>query len=69
MKDSDINPLLEKGTLAMFALRDGTFTSVLVLNWEASLDWIEVLFNSSNKRQWVRAPAVFTMKQAMDLAV
>jgi hypothetical protein len=58
VKDSNINPLFEKGALAMFEKRDGTFTSVLVLNWEASLDWVEVLFNSSNEREWVQTEAL-----------
>jgi hypothetical protein len=50
----ELNPLFTKGALAMFATRHGTYASVLVLNWEASLDWVEVLFNCSGEIQWVR---------------
>ena len=58
MQDVDINPLFKKGNLAMFQMRDETYASVLVLNWEASLDWVEVLFNCSGKIQWVRTEAL-----------
>ena len=58
MRDTDTNPLFKKGNLAMFQMRNGTYTSVLVLNWEASLDWVEVLFNCSGEIQWVRTEAL-----------
>ena len=58
MRDADINPLFKKGNLAMFQMRNGAYASVLVLNWEASLDWVEVLFNCSGKIQWVRTEAL-----------
>ena len=58
VRDADINPLFKKGNLAMFQMRNGTHASVLVLNWEASLDWVEVLFNCSGKVQWVRTEAL-----------
>jgi hypothetical protein len=58
VRDIDANPLFKKGNLAMFQMRDGTFASVLVLNWEASLDWVEVLFNCSGEIQWVRTEAL-----------
>lgn len=56
--DEDVNPLFKRGALAMFATRHGTYASVLVLNWEASLDWVEVLFNCSGEIQWVRTEAL-----------
>jgi len=47
-----------KGSLAMYESRSGEHIPVLMLDWEASLDWVEVLFSHNNTKQWVRTEAL-----------
>ena len=39
------NPLFKVGNLAKFRTRGGREEIVIVLNWEASEDWVEVCFS------------------------
>lgn len=56
------NPLFKVGNLAKFRTRGGREEIVIVLNWEASEDWVEVCFSGGSFKggwqQWVATGAL-----------
>lgn len=54
----------KQGNLARYWLRSGSAETVIVLSWEASEDWVEVFFSSSNTRQWVRTETLTVISES-----
>ena len=56
-----VNNLFKVGNLAKFRTRSGREEVVIILNWEASEDWVEVRFSqpaTGGWQQWVAAGAL-----------